>query len=410
MKYAVALEGGGSKGAYHAGALKAMHDLNIEIEAVTGTSIGAINAAYFAQEGYKKLYDFWQQIRPEYLIPDGYDVLKQMLTDGNISDYRRLIKELRKTVQEHGIGLVKFKETLNKLIDEEKIRASKVSIGLVTVSLTDVKSLELMINDIPEGELLEYLMASAYLPVFKQERFHGKHYIDGGFHDNLPINLLLNNGYSNVIAIESLGMGIKKKVKDKTANVIYVKPSEDTGNVIDFREEVNEKNLLMGYYDTIRALSVVYGHYYYLEDMISPKEAYKFIDQMSKSQIEGLAEILNIKMIPHKRCLFERIVPKIMELLSIPQEADYNMILVYILEHVAKSIGVNRFQLISMDDFIGQISESLLNYNDEEINWNESIVKLLKTTRLYTHTFKDQVIIACVQMMMTGIEGGKNGL
>lgn len=410
MKYAVALEGGGSKGAYHAGALKAMQDLDIMVEAIAGTSIGSINGAYYIQEGPEALYNFWENISPDQLIPDGYEILKQTLIDGNVPDYRQLLKELRKTVQERGLELTKLKETLHQLINEDKIRNSSIDFGLVTVSITDLKSLELMIGEIPQNQLIEYLMASSYLPVFKQEKFHGKHYIDGAFYDNLPINLLVRNGYKHVIAIESLGTGIKRRVKDKTVELIYIKPSEDTGNLIDFREEVNTKNLLMGYYDTLRALSEVYGHVYYLKDMIRPEAAYSYIDRLSKDQIEGLAEILNIKMIPHKRCLFERIVPKLMELLDVPQEADYNMILVYILEHVANSIGINRFQLITMEELIEQVKKGLEHYGDEDINWNESIVKLLKTTKLYTHTFKDQVIIACVQLMMTGIQGGDNGL
>ena len=45
-KYAVTLAGGGSKGIYQIGAWKALDELGIEFEAVTGTSIGAINGAF----------------------------------------------------------------------------------------------------------------------------------------------------------------------------------------------------------------------------------------------------------------------------------------------------------------------------------------------------------------------------
>ena len=47
-KYALVLAGGGTKGAYQIGALKALKELGIEIEAITGASIGAINGAIVA--------------------------------------------------------------------------------------------------------------------------------------------------------------------------------------------------------------------------------------------------------------------------------------------------------------------------------------------------------------------------
>ena len=44
------LEGGGTKGAYQIGAYKALKDLGIEFQGVSGTSIGALNGAYIIQK------------------------------------------------------------------------------------------------------------------------------------------------------------------------------------------------------------------------------------------------------------------------------------------------------------------------------------------------------------------------
>ena len=46
-KTALVLGGGGSRGAYEAGVWQALTELGIEIDIVTGTSVGAINAALF---------------------------------------------------------------------------------------------------------------------------------------------------------------------------------------------------------------------------------------------------------------------------------------------------------------------------------------------------------------------------
>ena len=57
--YGVSLEGGGMKGAYHLGAMKAIFECGYEIGAYVGTSIGSFNAAVLAQGDFEKLYKEW---------------------------------------------------------------------------------------------------------------------------------------------------------------------------------------------------------------------------------------------------------------------------------------------------------------------------------------------------------------
>ena len=56
MKYGLVLSGGGSKGAYESGCMKALQELGYHFDIVTGTSIGALNGLLVAQEDYQKLY------------------------------------------------------------------------------------------------------------------------------------------------------------------------------------------------------------------------------------------------------------------------------------------------------------------------------------------------------------------
>lgn len=410
MKYAVALEGGGSKGSYHAGALKALKELEIDIEAVTGTSIGSINGAYYIQSGAEKLNEFWENIKPEHLIPDHLETFKNSLVTWEIDDYKALLKEIRLTLKEGGLDLSNYKKTLYDYIDEDLVRQSSIDFGLVTYSLTDMKAIEVMIDDIPEGKLIEHLIASSYLPGFKREKLSGKSFIDGAFHDNLPVNLLIKNGYKKIIAVELLGIGLKQRVKDKSAEVIYIRPSADLGRILDFRKSVSSDNLKMGYYDTLKVFNDYYGNWFYISEIWSPKMAFDFFNKLEEDDIYGLAEILNLKRIPHKRCLFEKIIPKLIELINIPEVADYNMVLLYILEYVAKKLVINRYQLLTMDELIQAIVSKLNTTNIEKHDWNESIIKLLKSTKLYTHTFKDQVIFECVRLIVAGEQGGRNGL
>ena len=54
------LEGGGARGSYHVGALKAFKKRNINFDYVVGTSIGSINGVFVATGEYKKLEQLWK--------------------------------------------------------------------------------------------------------------------------------------------------------------------------------------------------------------------------------------------------------------------------------------------------------------------------------------------------------------
>ena len=62
-KIGLVLEGGGSKGAYQVGVLKALLENGYRFDAVTGTSIGALNGAIPAQEGPDTLEEIWRGVK-----------------------------------------------------------------------------------------------------------------------------------------------------------------------------------------------------------------------------------------------------------------------------------------------------------------------------------------------------------
>ena len=68
MKTAVVLSGGGSKGSYQLGVWKALRDLHIKYDIVTGTSIGAINGVFMCEKAYFKAKRIWKKLNLEYLF------------------------------------------------------------------------------------------------------------------------------------------------------------------------------------------------------------------------------------------------------------------------------------------------------------------------------------------------------
>ena len=118
---------------------------------------------------------------------------------------------------------------LGEVIDEARIRAAGLVFGFVTVSLSTWSPLKTYIEDVPPGQLIDYLLASARLPVFKRQIIEGRLVLDGGFHDNLPIDLLAARGFTRIIAVRLGGFSRTRWQETKDVEVTYIKPSESLG-------------------------------------------------------------------------------------------------------------------------------------------------------------------------------------
>jgi NTE family protein len=220
ISYGVALEGGGARGAYQIGAWKALRELNIDIKGVVGTSVGALNGAMMVQDDYDKALEIWENMRYESITTTNQQTIERLQK----FDWRpwKIIKNshyIKQAIQSEGLDIEPLKKMIEETIDEEKIRQSPKDYGLTTVRLTKLKALELFIEEIKPGRLKDFILASAYLPIFKKERLHGNFYLDGGFHNIVPINMLINKGYKNIIVIRLLARGIEKKIK-KTMSIL----------------------------------------------------------------------------------------------------------------------------------------------------------------------------------------------
>ena len=59
--YAIALEGGGARGAWQVGAWRALEEAGVRYNAVSGTSVGAINGALMAMRDLKQAEQIWHE-------------------------------------------------------------------------------------------------------------------------------------------------------------------------------------------------------------------------------------------------------------------------------------------------------------------------------------------------------------
>ena len=62
-EYGLVLAGGGTRGAYQVGVWKALKELGINVKAIAGTSIGALNGALFLQDDFDTTVKLYEQLK-----------------------------------------------------------------------------------------------------------------------------------------------------------------------------------------------------------------------------------------------------------------------------------------------------------------------------------------------------------
>ncbi|SHI06691.1 patatin-like phospholipase family protein [Sporanaerobacter acetigenes] len=391
--YGVILEGGGAKGAYHIGAYKAIMDMGIEIGGIAGTSVGALNGAMLVQGEYEKAYELWYNMTYSRVI-EANDEKIEKIKNGKMSrsDIKNLAGAIKGVINDGGLDITPLRNLLEEVIDEEKIRNSGKDFGIVTVSLSDLKPVEIYIEDIPKGMLVDYLIASAYFPVFKKEKIDGKKYIDGGVYNNLPINLLSDKGYKDLIAIRTHGVGRAKKFDTKDLNIIYISPNEDLGKTLDFDSETARRDLQLGYYDGIKALRKLKGYKYYIEPKRDEEYFLNTLLNLGEDKILEIGQVLGIENVPYRRALFEFIMPKISEILGTDKENDYEDIVIRFLEILAEKYDIEKFKIYSYDEFLDIVKKQ---YKEREIKEDNGgiLAKVVKKVDFLSALNKDETTL-----------------
>ena len=250
---ALVLGGGGAKGSYEVGVFKALRKLHMKFDIVTGVSIGSINGAFYVANEYKKCLKMWQKITTS----DLFDVA--IGSKMSKEDIKLLVKQM----STGGISFSNAYNFLKKNINEEKVRKSKIDYGLVTVSLTNKKPRFLTKEQIPYGKLVDYICASSICyPFVQAQDINDESFIDGGFYDGIPINLAIDMGATEILAVDLSVLAINKKPKDKNIKVDVIKMKDKTPLTLTFTKEYANKNIKYGYNDTMKHFNKLDGKFY----------------------------------------------------------------------------------------------------------------------------------------------------
>lgn len=261
-KWALVLAGGGAKGAYQLGVWEALREIRLEknLVAVSGSSVGALNAALISLGGFDDAKTIWTSIMPKQFLNINFDTIigpldtlvKRTLTDGLCSRD----------------GLIWI---IDKYLTLDNLAASHIP-AYVCVSGYNSDCIECL-NEKPQAEYISlnevtpedaksFLLASSAMPyIYPPEIIHGNVYRDGGLADNVPVYPMTSVGADNLIVVKlEPDDKVDTSLYSKFKEVVEIVPSREIGDLFDGTLEFNNKNvdfrILLGYYDTLRTFSL----------------------------------------------------------------------------------------------------------------------------------------------------------
>ena len=349
--YAIALEGGGARGAYQVGAWRALSEAGIKYNAVSGASVGALNGAMMAMRDLDGAEKLWLDMRFSRVM----DVDDKTMTDifkGKLLslDFSQIKSSLKRVFSEKGFDVTPLRNLISEIVDYQKISDSGVQFFISTYSLTDREGLDLDAADLSADELCDMLLASAYFPAFKHEELGGKKYTDGGAFNVFPISPLIENGYDNIIAIRLYGLGFEKRVKiPENTTVHTIAPNKSLGNMLNFDADSCRENYKLGYFDAKRLLFGLYGERYYIDRTLTEAEAYYILARIMRryySVKEGKITL---------RRLHEKLLPKLGRELS--DKGDYYDLLIALMETAAEKYRIDEFEIMTDTELLDKIHE-----------------------------------------------------
>jgi len=189
---AFVLSGGANYGAIQVGALQALLEHGHQPDMLVGVSAGALNAAWLAGhpdlKGVQQLARVWSDFAPRAFNP-----LSQLPALLNLVRGQRSLlsnQEVRSFVSKFLPPDAQL-STFNP--QRLFITAARLSDGGLKV-----------FGDDPEDRLLDALMSSTALPpLFPPWQVNGEEYIDGGLVSNLPIQVAIDRGADEIIALQT---------------------------------------------------------------------------------------------------------------------------------------------------------------------------------------------------------------
>ncbi|MBQ3107152.1 MAG: hypothetical protein IJC68_00885, partial [Firmicutes bacterium] len=249
-----------------------------------------------------------------------------------------------------------------------------------TVTYPDLKPKQVFKDRIPKEKFIDHLMASsACFPAMKAWPIDGELHIDGGFYDNLPVQMAIDRGATQIVAVDLDAIGIRQRYDHNKAKVLKVIPREDLGFILFFDGDLAKANMRRGYLDTMKTFGVYDGWAFTFQKKTfdeDQEDFLAFLDRLLEAALPGgkpgelakkaAAKVITDKLIKatSRRTLLRNTVAAFADIagriFDIPPHEVYekDTFVSLVLEHLAEVDG---------DPFDGDVKEAIDGITDEKV-------------------------------------------
>ncbi|WP_394240188.1 patatin-like phospholipase family protein [Vibrio astriarenae] len=205
---ALVLAGGGAKGAAHIGVIKALEEMQIPVDIVTGTSMGSfVGGLYATGMSADEIESFIYSVEWNNGYRDRVSRTERRVRDKEYEDRYTLNPEL-------GIGFGEFRSPRGLVQGQGMLRILRETTGNVArldsfdelaipyrSVASDIVELEPVV--IGDGYLIDAMMASMSVPgALPPYEIDGRLLVDGGVTNNMPVDVAYEMGADVVIAVD----------------------------------------------------------------------------------------------------------------------------------------------------------------------------------------------------------------
>ena len=257
MKIGLCLAGGGARGAYQIGVCKALQELGVFslISAFSGTSIGAVNAAFLATTPLKNIIDIWESTHAS-------DLKKTE------SFFSRIRKE-KFSIMDHGLfEITSLEDLLHQNLPVKALLSKEVYVtlsesgevhsglfGLFKASYEhffkkDSKVIYSLLSEQETEDIIPLILASCSIPIaFPAVQLEDKQYYDGGMYDNVPVEPLVQAGCDKILVIHLQRFDYAHPEKYPSTDILEIKHKGSLGGILHFEANQATKLIEYGYVD-----------------------------------------------------------------------------------------------------------------------------------------------------------------
>lgn len=249
--YGLVLAGGGGNGAFEMGVWSVLRERpEYEISAVSGASVGALNAALFAGDNYALASDIWQNVSNESILAP-FDSLSARIKNADIHGGLWSNRGVEDIIRREGLVSGVMRSDMPCVAactvePESPVERAK------NLALSTDEVRYFVLNGLPYEKIVGILLAStAILHGFPQQKIDGVYMRDGdnvGRGDCMPVKPLYDMGIRKFIVVH-LDNRKKLRFAPETAKYIHIYPPHDMDNplrILDFAHDSVLKRMEYG--------------------------------------------------------------------------------------------------------------------------------------------------------------------